>query len=140
MELKKEFIQVKDSVKDWKEAIMIASKPLLDDKIITENYQKKMIENVNTMGPYIVLSKDIALPHARPEDGANKSALSILKLKNRVNFSNDKDVNVIITLACSNDNDHIKTLKYISEKLSNKETYADLIKTDDVNEIFDILN
>ncbi|MDD7306117.1 MAG: PTS sugar transporter subunit IIA [Peptoniphilaceae bacterium] len=140
MKIKKEFIQVKDSVKDWKEAIIIASKPLLEEKIITENYQNKMIENVKTMGPYIVLSNDIALPHARPEDGAIMSALSILKLKNRVNFSDEKDVNVIIALACSNDDDHIKTLKYISEKLSNKETYADLIKTNDVNKIFNILS
>lgn len=140
MELKKEYIQVKDSVKDWKEAISVASKPLLDENIITKNYQDKMIENVKTMGPYIVLSKDIALPHARPEDGANKSALSILKLKNRVNFSEEKDVNVIIALACSNDDDHIKTLKYISEKLSNEDNYKELIETNDVNIIFKILN
>lgn len=140
MELKKEFIQVVDSVENWEQAVRLASNPLLDAKIINENYQEQMIKNIKEMGPYVVLSKDIALPHARPQDGAKSSAIAVLKVKNRVNFTEDKNVNIVIALACSNDDDHLKTLQFISNTLSDKTKYDALVKTNEVNKIFEILN
>ena len=139
MEINKEMIDIVESVSDWKEAIILASNPLLENGIITKNYQEKMISNVVDMGPYIVLSKDIAMPHARPEDGANKSAISVLKIINRVKFDEEKNVNIIIALACSSDDDHIKTLQYVSETLSNPDNYRELIEAKDVNQIYKIL-
>lgn len=140
MELKKEFIQVVDSVENWEQAVRLASKPLLDAKIINENYQEQMVKNIKEMGPYVVLSKDIALPHARPQDGAKSSAIAVLKVKNRVNFTEDKNVNIVIALACSNDDDHLKTLQFISNSLSDKTKYDALVKTNEINKIFEILN
>lgn len=139
MEVNKELIDIVDSVSDWREAIIIASNPLLKKGIITKNYQEKMVSNVEDMGPYIVLSKDIAMPHARPEDGAKKSAISVLKIRERVKFDEKKNVNIIIALACSSDDDHIKTLQYISETLSHPDNYKRLIEAEDVNQIYKIL-
>ena len=82
--IKKEHIKSIESVQNWEEAIRIAAESLLQDQSITENYVQKMISNVREMGPYIVISNDIAIPHARPEDGVLKTAVAILKLKNRV--------------------------------------------------------
>lgn len=135
----KNFIQIKDSVNDWEDAISIASSPLLKESVINENYIKKMISNVEEMGPYIVLSKDIAMPHARFEDGAKDSAIAVLKLKKRVSFSKDKNVNTIIALACSTNNDHIETLQYLAKILSDKKKYKRLVETYDIDEIYNIL-
>ncbi|MFL8888410.1 PTS sugar transporter subunit IIA [Helcococcus kunzii] len=139
MEINKEFIQIVDDVNDWKEAIIIASNPLLKNGIISEEYQSKMISNIEEMGPYVVLSKDIAMPHARPEDGAYKSAISVLKINNRVKFDEEKNVNTIIALACSSDDDHIKTLQFISKTLSDSKNYEEFIKSNNVNQIYKIL-
>ena len=98
MKLKKEYVQVLKSTKDWEEAIHMASVPLINDSIINENYIHKMISNIKDMGPYVVISQDIALPHARPEDGAFESAISILKLEDRVSFGKDKNVCVIYSI------------------------------------------
>lgn len=33
-------------------------------------YKEEIISNVEKLGPYILIAEDIALPHARPEQGA----------------------------------------------------------------------
>jgi mannitol/fructose-specific phosphotransferase system IIA component (Ntr-type) len=138
--VKLEYVQVLDKVVDWKEAIRVAAAPLLENNIITENYIEKMIETVVTMGAYIVISKDIAIPHARPEDGASRTAISLLKLRNRVNFAEDKDINVIMALASSNSDDHIRILKDIATLLSNTDNYKKLMDTYDVGELYELFN
>jgi len=138
--IKKEHIKTVESVLNWEEAIRIAAQPLLQDNSITEHYVEKMIANVNDMGPYIVISKDIAIPHARPEDGALKTGIALLKLKQRVSFTPDKSVNTILVLAGSSNGSHINILKDISMILSNKENYQKLIDADDVNVLYEILN
>ncbi|TXT17234.1 MAG: PTS system ascorbate-specific IIA component [Erysipelotrichaceae bacterium] len=92
------------------------------------------------MGPYIVISNDIAIPHARPEDGVLKTAVALLKLKDRVVFSPEKSVNTILVLAGSSNGSHINILRDISMILSNKENYQKLIDADDVNVLYTILN
>ena len=54
-EMLKDKIQIVDSIKDWKEALRVAAKPLLDAKNIESRYVDSIIENVNKNGPYIVL-------------------------------------------------------------------------------------
>ncbi len=61
----------------WQEAIQEVSKPLLKKEIITKNYVRAMIENVEKYGPYIVIGPHLALAHARPEDGAKRLGLSL---------------------------------------------------------------
>ncbi|KAF0223508.1 MAG: transcriptional antiterminator [Erysipelotrichaceae bacterium] len=138
--IKKEHIKTIESVGSWEEAIWIASEPLLQDQSITEQYVQKMISNVREMGPYIVISNDIAIPHARPEDGVLKTAVALLKLKDRVVFSPEKSVNTILVLAGSSNGSHINILRDISMILSNKENYQKLIDADDVNVLYTILN
>lgn len=138
--IKYENINIRDSAKDWIEAVKIAAEPLLSDGTITENYVDKMIDTVRELGAYIVISKDVAIPHARPEDGAERTAISLLKLKNRVAFTPEKEVNTIIVLASSNSDTHIQLLKSLSLLLSQKEKYNALIESVDKDEIFRIFN
>lgn len=136
--INKEHIQIVKEVKDWKEAIRVGAQPLLKDKIINNNYIEQMIKNIEDMGAYIVIAENIALPHARPEDGANRSGISILKLEEKVSFSETKEVNTIIVLASSSNDDHLVTLKLIADILSNKDNYYRLINTNSIDEIYNI--
>lgn len=138
--IKYEHITMKESAENWMEAVRIAAEPLLEEGIITDHYVEKMIDTVHELGAYIVISKDVAIPHARPEDGARSTALALLKLKNRVAFTPDKEVNTVIVLASSNSDNHIQLLKNLSILLSEKEKYQALINSHDKDEIYDILN
>lgn len=138
--IQKHHIQTIDHVSDWQEAIRLAALPLEADQYITHDYVDKMIQNVKDMGPYIVISNDIAIPHARPEDGVLKTAVALLKLKNRVQFAPNIAINTVLVLAGSSNGSHINILKDISTILSNKANYQKLIDTDDVDVLYEVIN
>ncbi|MDU5922854.1 MAG: PTS sugar transporter subunit IIA, partial [Finegoldia magna] len=54
--IKKELIRIEDHANDWKDAIRIAAKSLLDNGYINEQYVADMIKSVEDAGPYIVLA------------------------------------------------------------------------------------
>ncbi|MCD8502409.1 MAG: BglG family transcription antiterminator, partial [Bacillaceae bacterium] len=103
-----ETIQYKDKVSNWREAIIIAAEPLLKLGSISESYIEAMITNIDNLGPYIVIAPDIALPHARPEEGVFKIGMSLLKLKNRVAFSDQEkhQVRLVFVLAAIDNERH----------------------------------
>lgn len=49
---------------DWKEAIRMSCKPLLDNHMIEPAYVDTIVQNVVDNGPYIVIVPGIAMPHA----------------------------------------------------------------------------
>jgi len=114
-------ILFKDHVKDYKEAIYESGKPLLDEGIIEERYLEKVISNIHEMGPYIVVAPNIAISHARPEDGVHELGMSMLMLNEAVNFSEDKDryVKLVVTLAAPDEESHLKALGQLSELFMN---------------------
>ncbi len=99
---------------------------MLEKGVIEEAYLDKVIDNVKTIGPYIVIAPMIALSHARPEDGAKGLGMSLLMLEEPVDFSEEKDrkARAIITLAANDENAHLEALSQLSKMLmENMETF-----------------
>lgn len=65
---------------DWREAVALVARPLLDAGDITPGYVQAMLESIASGGTYINLGHGIALAHARPENGAVRTAISMLRL------------------------------------------------------------
>ncbi|MDT0003875.1 BglG family transcription antiterminator [Listeria cossartiae subsp. cayugensis] len=114
--LPQERIIFKESVTDWQEAIQVASKSLQQEGYISKNYQHAMIENIEKLGPYIVIAPGIALPHASVDDGAYRVGMSLLRLDKPVSFSSKaKDqVKLIIVLASIDSYTHINALSQLT--------------------------
>ncbi|MBF2556015.1 BglG family transcription antiterminator [Listeria marthii] len=114
--LPKERIAFQESVADWREAIQVASKSLQQEGYISRNYQHAMIENIEKLGPYIVIAPGIALPHASVDDGAYRVGMSLLRLDKPVSFSSKaKDqVRLIIVLASIDSYTHINALSQLT--------------------------
>ncbi|EAF4536100.1 BglG family transcription antiterminator [Listeria monocytogenes] len=114
--LPKERITFQESVADWREAIQVASKSLQQEGYISRNYQHAMIENIEKLGPYIVIAPGIALPHASVDDGAYRVGMSLLRLDKTVSFSSKaKDqVKLIIVLASIDSYTHINALSQLT--------------------------
>src|SRR5699024_9626314 len=118
-------IAVTDEVTDWKGAITEAAQPLLDKKYIEKDYIAAMIENVENIGPYIVLAPKVAVPHARPERGVKKLGISLLKINEPVDFNVDGEddperyVQLVFVLAAVDGEAHFNALMYISKIFEN---------------------
>ncbi|MCM3019472.1 BglG family transcription antiterminator [Priestia megaterium] len=127
--LQEPFLQLTDSADDWKSAVRLAAKPLLNYEYIEPSYIEAMIKSVEQLGPYIVIAPKVALPHARPEQGVNRVGMSMLRLKEPVYFSTEKQhgAQLIIVLAATDNETHLKALSQLSMMLSENDNIDKLI-------------
>ena len=131
-------IQIMDSVSDWKESIRITGKSLLEKNIITENYIKAMIESIEKLGFYVILRENLAMPHARPEEGTLGTGVSLLKLNEPVYYGDSK-VQLVFVLATKDANSHLETLMQLMELFQDDESIEKLIKAQNNDEILEII-
>lgn len=128
-------ISIQESVENWTDSIVVASKPLLEAGCITQQYVTAMIENVKTNGSYIVIMPNVALPHSRTENGAIKTGVSILKLKQPVYYPGDKPVQLIISFSANDNNQHMELLSMLAEVLMDQARLDEILKSHDIKQI-----
>ena len=112
--LQPEKIQFLPRAENWREAIRCAAAPMLQCASLTEGYIEKMIAAVEEHGPYIVLDAELALPHARPQDGALRTDMSMLVLGEAVDMLGEP-VRVLIALSASDNTGHLDAMKALAE-------------------------
>ncbi|MDC0802644.1 PTS sugar transporter subunit IIA [Clostridium paraputrificum] len=125
-------------VNDWREAIRLAAKPLLEDGSIEKLYIDDMIKSLNEHGPYIVLADRFALPHASSKKGVNKLSMSLLVVEEEVDLLG-KPVNIFMVLAAIDNNSHIRALASLSEMLYDSSN-IDAIINGDEKSILELIN
>ncbi|MGH2318690.1 BglG family transcription antiterminator [Planococcus sp. SE5232] len=134
-------IQCLPTVRDWQEAIRKAAQPLLQEKSITKDYIQAMIDPLLEMGPYVVISPYVAIPHARPHEGVGKLAMSLLQLKEHVPFSQNgtHPVALVIVLAAIDGDSHLKALRQLTKLLNNNKTKNQLMDAESPEEIYSVV-
>ena len=124
-------ILLKAEATSWQEAVKLGTDMLVASKAIEPRYYDAIIQCVKTMGPYIIIAPNLAMPHARPEDGVNRTAFALVTLKKPVYFDGEADpVDVLVTLAGSTSDQHMEGLMEVTQILDdeNSETGVDLDK------------
>lgn len=135
--LKKENVQICDAAADWRDAIRIAVKPLEEHGYVEARYKEEIISNVEKMGPYIVIADNIALPHARPEQGVLKTQVGVTLFRKNVVFEGkDMPARLFVTLAAKDSNSHLDVLMKISELLSDESTVEKILQSPDTEELY----
>lgn len=96
-------IQLAKGMDDWQQALAYCARPLLETGVITPDYLEAIQEQHRQLGPYFVLAPGLAMPHARPEEGALATGLALLKLEHGVVFGSAEHdpVDLIILLAAA---------------------------------------
>ena len=140
--LSKEDIQVGVECSTWEEAVHKASKPLLEKGYINTKYVQEIFEKIKKYGPYMVVAPGIAMPHAGVNDGVYRTGLSIMTLKEPVQFNHSANdpVHTVIFLAATDDYTHIETLTNLLDILSIEENVEKIKKAKNGKTIFDLLN
>lgn len=122
-------IQLNCEATDWEEAIRKAATPLLNADSIEESYIDAMITSTREHGPYIVIAKSIAMPHARPEQGVNEIGISIATLKKPINFGHTENdpVDIVIPICAVDSNSHIELLTELATLLDDSD-FIDMVR------------
>ncbi|MDR3588196.1 MAG: PTS sugar transporter subunit IIA [Negativicutes bacterium] len=117
--LRNEDILLNVEAKDWEDAVKAVGAVMEKQGLVEHRYINSMVNVVRELGPYIVLAPGIALPHARPEDGALATGIGLITLSEPVPFgSADNDpVKIVIGLASKDNTSHIGLLRQLCEFL-----------------------
>ncbi len=136
-----EMIVVKKEINNWKEAVLAGGDLLKEAGMVEDEYKEKMLDKIKANGPYIVIASGLAIPHARPEAGVIKDAVSILTLKDSVQFGHPEydPVDIIITFAAKDIVAHNNLTKLIAEFLDSEKNLEVLRSAQDKKEILDLI-
>ena len=140
--LNSQTVNTVDSVKDWKEAIELCATPLLNNKSISPNYIETIFQLHESLGPYYVLAPGIAMPHARPEQGVNNLGLSMLLVKNGINFNSleNDPIYLIVLLAASDSTSHIEILTQLASLFAESNDIKTILNAKNNDEILAVIN
>ena len=132
---------MKQKFATWEEAIAYSGGLLLERGKVTQKYIEAMIENIKTLGPYISIAPNIAMPHARPEDGVNEKGISVVVLKEPVFIGGeaDKQARILICLAATDANSHIKLIQTIAEWLSDEQFIQQMLEVETEERLHELL-
>lgn len=133
-----ENITLIDSVDSWEDAIRISAKPLIESGKIQPEYADAMIRYCEK-DSYIVIGPNIAIPHAAPEDGANEVGMSMLRVKDGVRYTNDYNINLIITISAVDKQQHIHALMQLMNLSGSEKERNKVINADSIEEIYEVI-
>ncbi|WP_312924887.1 PTS mannitol transporter subunit IIA [Atlantibacter hermannii] len=133
-------ISIKNSAKNWQEAIDISMSSLLANHYITSDYIKAIKDSTLTNGSYYILAPGVAMPHARPECGAIKTGMSLTLLKQEVTFADDNEgIKLLIGLSAADSDSHIGAIQALSELLCEEEALTALLAAKSEKQLADII-
>ena len=133
-------IAIYPSAEHWEHAIDLSMASLIDNHAVKPEYSQAIKDATHEIGPYYILAPEIAMPHARPENGVNHTALSLTLLRKGVIFDADSEpVKLLIGLAAKDADSHIYAIQALSEMFCDDESITSLLNATNTENIKDIL-
>ncbi|WP_238915669.1 BglG family transcription antiterminator [Clostridium sp. YIM B02555] len=134
-------VKLKVPAKNWEDAIRQSASVLVENGKATEEYVDAMVNTAKESGAYIVITKHVALPHARPEAGTKEIAIGIATLENPIEFGHaDNDpVKYIFCLSAVDNNSHLHAMSELVELFEMEEFFKTLDDAKDPKEIIDFI-
>ena len=82
-------------------------------------------------------SPHVAMPHARPEQGALKTQIAVTLFRKEITFTReDATAKLFITLSAADSDSHLQVLVKISELLQDEEKAAQILDAADAKELY----
>lgn len=130
-------------VDNWEDAILKGGRVLTEKGAASQEYLENIVRKCKENGPYIVVAPGMAMPHARPEEGALALGYGIVTLKNPVSF-NDPDndpISLLIFMAAPSVKEHNEeAVSQIADLLDEEEVVEAIINASEASEIISILD
>lgn len=108
---------------DCFDAIRQSAQSLLEQGYIESRYIASIFQNMEENGPYFVLSKGFAVPHAEIGSGTLKTGMSLIRLARPVAFGSDEfdPVEYVCCLSAVDSESHLKAFFNLVNLLRNEE-------------------
>ena len=112
----------------WQAAVELCGGLLVESGVAEERYVPAMVRTVEELGPYVVIAPGVAIPHARPEDGAMKPGISLVILREPVEFGSEENdpVDLLFGFATTGSDAHVELIRALSEFIGEQENLEKL--------------
>lgn len=120
-------IQQVNEVDDWNQAIDIAAQPMINQGIINTRYIDRLKQLYKKPLTQIILGNSIALPHAEPEYGVNKLAMSLVHIRRGLLVDESLIIYFVVVLAAVDKKAHFNALLELTRIAQSPQSIA-LIK------------
>lgn len=138
--LKRENVRIFDRVEDWRQAIHMSLETLVSGGYVESRYADEIIRSTEEIGPYYVLTEDIALIHGRPEQGVIQKQLAVTVLREPIRFSEDSfPVRVLIALAATDANSHLDVMQVLASIFLDESKIKKIVEAESTEKIYDLL-
>ncbi|MEI0612399.1 PTS sugar transporter subunit IIA [Brachyspira pilosicoli] len=116
-------VNVIDNINSWQEAVEECFKPLLEKEYISREYIQNAIYSAKEFDFYYIIGKHLAMPHAKRDFNVFKTGISLLIVRNGVNFENhfNNPIYCLIGLAAVDNDSHIDIISDILEIFGSEE-------------------
>jgi mannitol/fructose-specific phosphotransferase system IIA component (Ntr-type) len=104
-------------------------------------YIQAMIDAVHEYGPYIVLIPGVAMPHARGESGVIKNGMSLITLREPVDFldSDNNPVSLVVCLAAASNDAHLEAIQDLARFLDSGENISAVRDADEIEQVVELI-
>ncbi len=136
------WIQTNQLADNWQDALTIACEPLITYGAAEPRYLQGIIDNTKSWGPYYLIAPGIAMPHARPEQGAIYNQVTLTTLRHPVVFGHEDcdPVWLLISICATHSDDHIRLIQHITQIIDNPILLDEIRLAKTPNEVFMLLN
>ncbi len=126
---------------DWREAVETSGRLLVASGAAEEGYVAAMIRTTEELGPYAVIAPGVAIPHARPEDGAIGVGLSLAVLSEPVEFGSKENdpVDLVFGFSTTDADAHVGLLQALADFIEKPENTKALRGAETVEEVLQIV-
>jgi len=126
---------------DWREAVEASGKLLAGVGAAEERYVAAMVRTTEELGPYAVIAPGVAIPHARPEDGAKRVGLSLAVLSEPVEFGSKENdpVDLVFGFSTTDPDAHVELIQALADFIEKPENTEALRRASTVEEVLRVV-
>lgn len=139
--VRENIIRLNIKAENWEDAVRFSYEPLLDGGFITQKYIDETVRIMNTVGPYVVITKHIALLHTKPESGAISCAMGIGVLEKPINFGSIEhdSIKYIFSLSAIDNHTHLCAMAELLELFNDDNFFLTLDNATNSSEIIEYI-
>ena len=131
--------QLENALTAWERSLYTTAFPLIERGSIDESYVEAVIERLKEAGPYMFLTDDLVLAHARPENGVKHMDLSIGIVPDGIAFTKDKTARIIFLLVVEDQQKHMGILRDIRKTMATKKQVDEMVEAQEPQEVCNLL-
>jgi len=134
-----DFIEITSKKLSWKEALSLATKPLIKKELVNNEFLEQIIKSSSSKDNYSYFGRNMAIPHTTPDKGVLGNGFGFLICKHPVVFPNNDEIHIISPLAIKDTKIHFRAVEQLASIAADKSVMKSIINAKSHDEVLEII-